>query len=178
MRYDGEGGWRHEIGPGAEDLVAVDGTGEDNIWVMDASGRIHRFDDGRWTELPAHHAHTRDFRVFAPDDMPSEPTALHVAMSDDVWVALESGELWHWAGQCWERFLADTQGRVRAIAVKGGAEVWLAGLLDGCVATLARPHIQIGIESNRSDNRRAWGALAAVCERLARQVGGVAMAIG
>jgi hypothetical protein len=105
--------WTHPL-PTNDRFVQVLGVGDEDVWLVGASGTIVRHAAGRWSTIPS------------PADALS---AIWANGRDDVWVGGPSGP-YHWNGSAWSQTgLGTSPGRRAVRALWGCArdDVWAAG---------------------------------------------------
>jgi hypothetical protein len=115
--------------PLVDDIVAMAGTGDDDMWFVGRSGAIHHW-DGTHVELRHRGAALTTYY------------AVWASAKDDVWVAGRGTypgsapqELLHWNGANWSSFFSLTGGDKEIIALWGSSknDVW-AALRPGFIA--------------------------------------------
>lgn len=121
-RWEG-GMWSNIISLGKGDLLAVHGSGMDNIWVVGAQGQIHQSTDGGIT--------WRNYDQFAETPYAETTwTGVYTLGPDKTWITGHGGEIAFWDGKTFS-VVHPTKQALRAIYAIDENNAYAAGSAPG-----------------------------------------------
>lgn len=113
LRYDGTG-WTETSAGISDDLNAIDGVAEDEIWAVGELGSVVRYDGSTWTPV-------------ANPPTTGALLGVYVRTSTDVWVVGEEGSAARYDGSSWTNATVPAGGNLRGVYVPAQDEAWVAG---------------------------------------------------